>query len=1055
MPDTGHAPDLRPDAAAPRTSAVPPRRGLGAAGRRLAVLLGAVLLLLAADFAAVAVRDHDSALEDGWAAAERAAFAAAEQAERSLAAARMISDRVADRVRSVGPDAFRGPEGLAELREMLRHAPQLGSVWVMDGAGRLAANSLEAEPPRVDLSDRPFFRPLAAGAASELSPLTVGRISGVWFFGYNRAVRDADGRLVAIVQAAIHADEFQRVQARLGLGPGGRVALLRATDTAPLMLHPLPATPAADGSTPRSRIIAQAPGIPAGGLAAGAEGRFEAAAESGATLLVAWRAAGEGTPVIAAAALPRDQVLAPFGARLLRNALVSGVAAAVLAGLGWMVATALHRGADARQAAEAGQRELAAVLEATGEGVIALDAGWRITFVNSRAAAALASGRDLRGVPFWKALPGAESGPFGIAFLRTMDLRLPAVVDAPYAPLGRRFRAESHPREDGGIVIFFRDVTDEHESALRLAESEGRLRAVFAAIDEGYALCEIVRDAEGRAVDFRFLETNPVFGAMTGLGDIGGRTLRATVPGLDDSLIATCARVALDGQPERFEASWRGRRYDIFATAVPPHGRFAVVFRDVTERRAAEAALRESEAQLRRVLDSLFTFVGVLAPDGTLLEANRAPLEAAGLTIADVRGRLFWECPWWDHDPAMQAAAREACLRAAAGQPSRFDAVVRMAGDSRMRIDFQIAPLRDAQGRITHLIPSAIDVTARRAAEEALAESETRLRLAQEAAEVGVFERYLPGQDAHWSASMFRLYGLDPAGRDPWVSAEEHMALLLPADRAAHEERRQASRGDPTQTRFAYEFRIRRADTGEVRWIASRGEIVRDEDGRATVVRGVNYDVTERRRAEERQMLLAREVDHRAKNALAVVQSIIGLTRDADPERFRKAVIGRIAALARAHTLLARDGWDGAELRELVAEEVAPYRGAGPGAPERVTLAGPDVELAAGAAQPVAMALHELATNAAKYGALSVPSGRVAIAWARAEDGGLALRWLEQGGPPVDGAPARRGFGSSVIRNTVERQLGGRTRFEWRAEGLAVELLLPPAQLRWPQGPEE
>ncbi len=1052
MPDTGHVPDRRPAAAvAPPATTVGLRRGLGMAGRRLALLLGVVLVLLVAGSVSIALRDHDSALEDGWAAAERAAFAASEQAERSLAAARLVTDRVAEAVRTDGPEAFRGAAGQAELRAMLRHAPQISSVWIMDGAGQLAASSLEAEPPRADLSDRPFFAPLAAGAASELSPLSVGRISGLWFFAYNRAVRDADGRLVAIVQAAIHAEDFARVQARLGIGPVGKVALLRAADGAPLLLHPLPRAALPNGSPPPSQIFGQTPALPAHGLAPGAEGRFEAVDRSGATLLVAWRFAGEATPFFAAAALPRDRVLAPLQVRLVRGALMSGLAAAVLAGLGWMVATALHRGAGAREAAEAGQRELAAVLEATGEAVIAVDAGWRITFLNRRAEAAIARGRDLRGMLLWTALPGAESGPFGVAYRRTMDLRMPAVVDAPYMPLGRRFRAESHPREDGGIVIFFRDVTDEHESALRLAESEGRLRAVFAAIDEGYALCEIVLDAEGRASDFRFLETNPVFGSMTGLGDISGRTLRDAVPGPHDSLVASCARVALDGQPERFEASWRGRRYDIFATAVPPHGRFAVVFRDVTERRAAEAALRESEAQLRRVLDSLFTFVGVLAPDGTLLEANRVPLEAAGLTIADVRGLLFWDCPWWGHDPEMRARARDACEKAAAGVSSRFDAVVRMAGDSRMRIDFQIAPLRDAQGRITHLIPSAIDVTARRNAEEALAESENRLRLAQEAAEVGVFERYLPGQRAHWSASMFRLYGLDPAGRGPWVSAEEHMALLHPADRATHEARRQASRGDTGQTRFAYEFRIRRADTGEVRWIASRGEIVREADGRAVLVRGVNYDVTERRRAEERQMLLAREVDHRAKNALAVVQSIIGLTRDADPERFRTAVTGRIAALARAHTLLARDGWDGAALRELVEEEVAPYRGAGPGARERVVLAGPDVELAAGAAQPVAMALHELATNAAKYGALSVPGGRVAVAWEAAPDGGLALYWTEQDGPALEGAPARRGFGSSVIRNTVERQLGGRTSFAWRPEGLAATLLLPPAQLRWPE----
>jgi PAS domain S-box-containing protein len=507
------------------------------------------------------------------------------------------------------------------------------------------------------------------------------------------------------------------------------VALLRATDGAPLLLHPLPRAPLPDGSSPLPHLLDQAPALPAPGLSPGPEGRFEAEGRSGARQPVAWRFGGEGVPFIAAAALPRDRVLAPFRVRLLRNALMSGVAAMVLGGLGWMVAAALHRGVGAREAAEAGRRELAAVLQATGEAVIALDAGWRITFLNSRAEAAVARGRELRGRTLWAALPGMEGGPFGVAYRRTMELRLPAVVDAPYVPLGRRFRAESHPREDGGIVIFSRDVTDEHEAALRLAESEGRLRAVFAAIDEGYALCEILLDPSGRAADFRFLETNPVFSSMTALGDVSGRTLRETVPGRHDSLIATCARVALDGQPERVEASWRGRRLDIFATAVPPHGRFAVVFRDVTGRRAAEAAVRESEAQLRRVIDSPFILVGVLAPDGTLIEANRGPLEAAGLTIADVRGRLFWECRWWDHDPAMQARAREACERAAAGVSSRFDAVVRMAGASRMRIDFQIAPLRDAQGRITHLVPSAIDVTARRAAEEALAESEARLRL--------------------------------------------------------------------------------------------------------------------------------------------------------------------------------------------------------------------------------------------------------------------------------------------------------------------------------------
>jgi hypothetical protein len=127
MPDTGHVPDRRAEPAVALPASVPgSRRGLGAAGRRLAALLAAVLLVLVAGFVGIARREYETALEDGWIAAERAAFAAAEQAGRSLAAARLITDRVAEVVRASGPHAFRGTEGLIELHAMLRHAPQIG-----------------------------------------------------------------------------------------------------------------------------------------------------------------------------------------------------------------------------------------------------------------------------------------------------------------------------------------------------------------------------------------------------------------------------------------------------------------------------------------------------------------------------------------------------------------------------------------------------------------------------------------------------------------------------------------------------------------------------------------------------------------------------------------------------------------------------------------------------------------------------------------------------------------------------------------------------------------
>lgn len=188
-------------------------------------------------------------------------------------------------------------------------------------------------------------------------------------------------------------------------------------------------------------------------------------------------------------------------------------------------------------------------------------------------------------------------------------------------------------------------------------------------------------------------------------------------------------------------------------------------------------------------------------------------------------------------------------------------------------------------------------------------------------------------------------------------------------------------------------------------------------------------------------MLLAREVDHRARNVLAVVQSVVRLTRSENPKDFAAAVEGRVAALARAHSLLSRDRWTGAELEEVVREEFAAYRDAAAPA-----LSGPSLRLDAAAVQPLSMVVHELVTNAAKYGALSLAGGRVRMVWrlAPGEEGErLLIEWEERGGPPVAGAPARRGFGSALIGATVRSQLGGRIELDWAADGLRCTIDLP------------
>ncbi len=202
-------------------------------------------------------------------------------------------------------------------------------------------------------------------------------------------------------------------------------------------------------------------------------------------------------------------------------------------------------------------------------------------------------------------------------------------------------------------------------------------------------------------------------------------------------------------------------------------------------------------------------------------------------------------------------------------------------------------------------------------------------------------------------------------------------------------------------------------------------------------------NVTERRLAAERQTLLAREVDHRAKNALAVVQAALRLTRAPDVPSYMQAVEGRVAALARAQTLLAEDRWTGADLRALLTGELEPFLSAGS---PRVRMQGPALTLPAGAAQPLAMAVHELATNAVKHGGLASPSGGVTVTWRvdrSAEAPTLQLCWTERLATPLAAPPTRRGFGSRVLDATIRQQLGGSVALAWPPEGLACTLTVP------------
>ena len=333
-----------------------------------------------------------------------------------------------------------------------------------------------------------------------------------------------------------------------------------------------------------------------------------------------------------------------------------------------------------------------------------------------------------------------------------------------------------------------------------------------------------------------------------------------------------------------------------------------------------------------------------------------------------------------------------------------------------------------------------------------LRDNQARLLLAQRAARVGSWAMDPRTGDVIWSDEQFALFGLDPTDSRRMTYGRFFAEIVYPEDRAAVE----AAAAESARTgEFDADFRVwrRKPDGGrELRWMTARARQFRGPNGDPGRIFGVNVDITERKEAEERQALLTREVNHRAKNALAVVQAALRLTRKDDPVAYARAVEGRVAALARAHTILAAGNWESAALRELVQGELAafhPAREEGDVArsEERVTAEGPDVPLLPDAAQALSMALHELATNAAKYGALSATEGHVSLSWtldqARCE---LILTWRERGGPPLTGAPERRGFGSRVIEATLENQLGGTVERVWDQEGLVCVITIPIAR---------
>ncbi len=321
---------------------------------------------------------------------------------------------------------------------------------------------------------------------------------------------------------------------------------------------------------------------------------------------------------------------------------------------------------------------------------------------------------------------------------------------------------------------------------------------------------------------------------------------------------------------------------------------------------------------------------------------------------------------------------------------------------------------------------------------EALALSADRLRrseqgrgLALVAGNMGSWDYDLTSQTWFWDEGQSRIFGVNHAG---FVPSVENICRGIHTD-DLEKCRNSFIKLSVQQPTCEVELRIVRPD-GEVRWCTVAAAASFDAAGLLVRYSGVTTDITERKEAESRQALLTREVDHRAKNTLAVVQAIIRMAKRDNVEDYVKAVEGRIGALAQTHELLSQTRWEGVDILRLILDEMAPYHSEGQ---QRVTAVGPSLVLVPEQAQLLAMAIHELATNAAKYGSLSVDTGRVDVSWSTYE-GVLSLVWRESLGPKVS-PPRKVGFGTRVI-SSLGAGRRGRTEFDWRHSGLNFTLEL-------------
>lgn len=457
----------------------------------------------------------------------------------------------------------------------------------------------------------------------------------------------------------------------------------------------------------------------------------------------------------------------------------------------------------------------------------------------------------------------------------------------------------------------------------------------------------------------------------------------------------------------------------------------------------------ETENQFAVLAESLPQLVWSARSDGSHDYFNRRWHEFTGMSAEECLGD-GWQRAL--HPCDMTRVQEQWHQAITTGTPYEIECRIKNAAGEYEWVLSRALAIQDLSGETVRWFGTSTNINAQKKAEEAVRSLETRYRLALEAASLGTWQIDFEKNVVFWDEGTCELHQL-PCNETRILPFDEAVDMVYPDDKQ-NVRARIAKACDPQSNgHYECEYRAVMPD-GKIHWFRAIGQALftPDRDKPQVVsLSGVLSDVTERHTFEEAQQLLTRELNHRVKNLFAIANGMVSMTaRTAkDTKEMATALRGRLSALARAHELvqpaavMGHEPGSDVDFSRLCETVLEPYRQADA---NRVTIEGPCVQVGSNTTTSLALVLHELATNAAKYGCLSNHAGQLDIRWT-VHDGMVDLLWTENGGPPVESPPEFEGFGTQLSQRSIAGQLGGTLEREWRREGLCVHMTLPLARL--------